>query len=61
MPKQRVDPGSPQAPVVGAVVTMATRARIEEMAAERKVTMSRVTRELIERGLIDLSSEDDDE
>ena len=51
MANPRLDPATPGSPVLGAVVTTAVLTRVLRLAAERGVSKSVVTRELLELGL----------
>jgi hypothetical protein len=57
MSRKRTDPSTPEAPQVTAIVTVATRDRVVELAAGRGVSRSAVTRELIESALEALEAE----
>jgi hypothetical protein len=51
MPRQRIDPSSPDAPIIGACVSVAMRDRITDLATERNISRSAAARELIELGI----------
>jgi hypothetical protein len=57
MPKQRIDLSTPEAPTVSAVVTVAMRDRLTELAAVRGTSRSAAVRELLESAL---DAEDDE-
>lgn len=57
MPRKRTDPDAPIAPQVSAVVTVATRDRVVELAAAEGISRSAAVRGLIELALGQLEPE----
>jgi Ribbon-helix-helix protein, copG family len=54
--RKRLDPSTSEAPGVTVIVTIATRARLAELAVERGISRSALMRELIELGLEQLDA-----
>ncbi|HSR82677.1 MAG TPA: hypothetical protein VLM11_00665 [Streptosporangiaceae bacterium] len=51
MPRQRIDPSTPDAPIINACVRVVTRDRIIELATEQNLSVSAAARAVLELGI----------
>jgi Ribbon-helix-helix protein, copG family len=57
MSRSRLDPSTPEAPMMAMIVTVAMRDRIAEIAAAKGLSRSALMRQIIENALADLEAE----